>query len=99
MKRPFEHFTPARWRGTTYPTDCFREDVQQVVALSFDTPNGVLHLLLDAATADEVAHDCAYYRTAQSERSSEIPNSERSPSDGQLQDPPATCSTATRTVG
>ena len=42
MKRPFEHFTPARWRGTTYPTNCFREDVQQVVALSFDTPNGTM---------------------------------------------------------
>lgn len=94
-KRPFEHFLPAQWRGTTYPTDCFRDGRQQVVALSFDTPNGVLRLLLDAATADEAGHACTYYRKAQSERSSEIPNSEISPSDGQLQEPPATSSTAT----
>ncbi|WP_234186442.1 hypothetical protein [Shinella sp. NM-101] len=94
-KQPFDQFTPARWRGFTYPTDCFRDGVQQVVALSFDTPTGILRLLLDAQTADEVAHDCGYWRTAQSLRSSEIPNSEISPSDGQLQEPPATSSTAT----
>ena len=97
-KQPFSHFTPARWRGTTYPTDCFREGAQQMVALSFDTSVGVLHLLLDAKTADEVAHDCGYWRTAQSDKSSEIPNAEISPSDGQLQEPPATSSTATRTA-
>lgn len=94
-KQPFAHFTPARWRGTTFPANCFREGVQQVVALSFDTPAGVLRLLLDPQTADELAHDCRYWRTAQSERSSEIPNSEMSPSVGQLQEPPATSSTAT----
>lgn len=94
-KQPFWMFTAARWRGTTYPTNCTREGVPQVVALSFDTPDGVLHLLLDATTADEVAHDCGYWRTAQSDRSSEMPNSEISPSEGQLQEPPATSSTAT----
>ena len=98
-KRPFDHFTPVRWRGTTYPTNTEREDLRQVVALSFDTPTGVLRILMDERTADEVGHACAYFREAQrlaqSERSSEIPKPEMSPSDGQLQEPPATSSAAT----
>lgn len=94
-KQPFDQFTPARWRGTSYPNGIVREGRLQVVALSFDTPDGVLHLLLDEMTADAVAHSCGYFRTAQSDRASEIANRDRSPSDGQLQVPPAICSTAT----
>lgn len=95
LKFPFWQFTPVRSRGVSYPTRTEREGIPQVVALSFDTPSGILHLLLDEQTADDVAHACGYWRTAQSERSSERPNSEISPSDGQSQEPPAICSTQT----
>jgi hypothetical protein len=94
-RQPFDQFTPARWRGTTFPTNCVRDGARQVAAVSFDTPAGVLHLLFDEETADAVAHACTYFRTAHSERSSDMPKVEMSPSDGQLQDPPATSSTAT----
>lgn len=96
-KKPFTEFTPARWRGVVFPQDVYRDGREQVVALSFDTPEGIIRLMLDAESAEVIGDACINYRAMiQSSRSSGMPNSEMSPADGQKQAPPATSSAATR---
>ncbi|MBD8556877.1 hypothetical protein IFT84_20415 [Rhizobium sp. CFBP 8762] len=74
-KQPFANFITAQWLGTSFPTHTERNGVKQVVAIMLETPEGVLRLLLDETAAKDVRHACTYYREAQSERSSDIPNS------------------------